>query len=123
MGSFSIWHWLVVLMFFTPAILGIFVFRQEAIKVRHRESGITKTARLGWSWTYFYFGGFVPIFRGEILIALLHIVISAITLGLFQVIWSFLYNKQHITRLLTSGWTLSDTDSKNEFARNRLNIT
>lgn len=126
MGSFSIWHWLIVLIIlsiiFGPALLGIFVFKQRPITLKHKDSGIRKTARLGWSWTYYYFGFLVPVFRGEILIGALHLVITFFTFGLFQLIWSFLYNKQHATRLLTSGWVLSDTPEVETFAKKKLGI-
>jgi hypothetical protein len=112
----------VFLLVFGPALLGIFVFKQKPILLKHKDSGIRKTARLGWSWTYYYFGFLVPIFRGEITIAVLHLVITIFTLGLFQIIWSFLYNKQHMTRLLTSGWILSDSPEVEEFAKRKLGI-
>jgi hypothetical protein len=112
----------VFLLVFGPALLGIFVFKQKPILLKHKDSGIRKTARLGWSWTYYYFGFLVPIFRGEITIAVLHLVITIFTLGLFQIIWSFLYNKQHMTRLLTSGWILSDSLEVEEFAKRKLGI-
>ena len=112
----------VFLLVFGPALLGIFVFKQKPILLKHKDSGIRKTARLGWSWTYYYFGFLVPIFRGEITIAVLHLVITIFTLGLFQIVWSFLYNKQHMTRLLTSGWILSDSPEVEEFAKRKLGI-
>jgi hypothetical protein len=112
----------IFLLVFGPALLGIFVFKQKPILLKHKDSGIRKTARLGWSWTYYYFGFLVPIFRGEITIAVLHLVITIFTLGLFQIVWSFLYNKQHMTRLLTSGWILSDSPEVEEFAKRKLGI-
>jgi hypothetical protein len=123
MGSFSIWHWIIVLIPFIPALLGIFVFKQKPITLRHKDSGIRKTARLGWSWTYFHFGFLVPVFRGEILIAVLHLIITIVTFGLFQFIWSFFYNKQNITRLMTSGWVLDDTPEVEKFAREKLRMS
>jgi hypothetical protein len=113
---------ILLVIVFLPAILGIFVFKQKPIKLKHKESGVGKTARLGWSWTYLYFGFLVPIFRGEIGIGVLHFVITFFTFGLFQIILSFLYNKQQITRLLTSGWILNDTEKVNQFAKQKLDI-
>jgi len=110
------------LVIFGPALLGIFVFKQKPITVKHKDSGIKKTARLGWSWTYYYFGFFVPLCRGEILIGLLHLVITILTFGSFQIIWSFLYNKQYTTRLLTDGWVLDDTPEVESFAKKKLRI-
>jgi hypothetical protein len=112
----------IFLLVFGPALLGIFVFKQKPVLLKHKDSGIRKTARLGWSWTYYYFGFLVPIFRGEITIAVLHLVITIFTLGLFQIVWSFLYNKQHMTRLMTSGWILSDSPEVEEFAKRKLGI-
>lgn len=122
MGSFSIWHWIVVFIIFLPAILGIFIFKQRPIVLRHSDSGITKTARLGWSWTYLYFGWLVPLFRSELTVALLHFFFGLITFGLWQILWSFLYNKQHLTRLLTSGWTLVQDDENYSYAAVKLGI-
>jgi hypothetical protein len=119
MGSFSIWHWIIVLLVFAPAILGIFVFRQTPVRVIHKDSGLVKTVRLGWSWTYWYFGFLVPVFRGEIGIGVLHMVISVFTFGLFQVLMSFLYNRQQLTRLLEKGWILAPDEIE---ARQRLEI-
>ncbi len=110
------------LLVFGPALLGIFVFKQKPVMLKHKESGIRKTARLGWSWTYYYFGFLVPVFRGEILVGVLHLVITIFTFGLFQIIWSFLYNKQHATRLLISGWVLADTPDVESFAKKKLGI-
>ena len=113
---------LLFLFFFGPAILGIFIFKQKPIILKHKESGIRKTARLGWSWTYYYFGFLVPVFRGEILVGLLHFILTIFTFWLFQVLWSFLYNKQQITRLLTDGWVLADTPEVESYAKQKLRI-
>jgi hypothetical protein len=111
------WLLLILLLLLGPALLGIFVFKQTPIQLRHKESGLPKVGRHGWSWTYLYFGWLVPMFRGEIGMGLLHFLFSVLTLGIFQVIWSFLYNKQHLTRLMTSGWQLDLSDPN--FNRNR----
>ena len=123
MGSFSIWHWLIVLIVFSPIIIGVAVLGwQRRVLVRHRESGLVKSAYLGWSWSYQLFGWFVPVVRGEIGIALLHLAITVFTFGIFQVVMPFLYNKQQMTRLLTSGWEISDSDDVAAYARKRLGI-
>ena len=70
----------------------------------------------------FFLWVFVPIFRGEILIGVLHIIFSIVTLGLFQLIIPFLYNKQYTTRLLTDGWELNDTEANNQRAKLKIGI-
>ena len=90
---------------------------QKKVSVTHTDSGVTKYGFVGYCWTYFFFGFFVPIFRGEIGIGLLHLVFSIITFGIFQLVMLFLYNKNYTTRLLLSGWTLSDNKDKSATAR------
>ena len=120
----SIWQLIIVLLiYFFPLILGfIFMGVQKSINLKHSTSGINKSGYVGYFWTYFLFGFFVPIFRGEILIGVLHIIFTVATLGLFQLIIPYLYNKQYTIRLLTSGWELNDTDQKNALARLKIGI-
>ena len=102
---------LIILIVFSPLIIGsIFLGWQKKIKVKHNESGILKHCFVGYSWTYFFFGFFVPIFRGEISIGVFHLIFSIVTFGVFQLIMPFLYNKQYSTRLLNSSWSLNDSE-------------
>ena len=123
MGSFSIWHWIILLIIFSPVIFGIAVMGfQRKVLIRHPQSGLTKNGFMGWCWTYCLFGWLVPIFRGEIGIGALHLLLTCITFGLFQLIMSFLYNKQYMTRKLLAGWVLADTEQNNQYARIKLGI-
>ena len=107
----------------SPLILGtIFMGAQKRINVKHQESGITRQCFVGYCWTYFLFGFFVPIFRGEIAIGVYHLIFSVMTLGIFQLVMAFLYNKQYSTRLLTNGWVLNDTEERNNLARRKIGI-
>ena len=119
----SVWQLIIVLFIFSPLILGlIFMGPQRGVNLKHSNSGVNKSGYTGYCWTYFFFGFFVPIFRGEILIGVLHIIFSVVTLGLFQLIIPFLYNKQYTTRLLTNGWELNDTEVNNQRARLKIGI-
>jgi hypothetical protein len=88
----------------------------------HPQTGLMKTGFYGFSWTFLFFGWFVPIFRGELLVGLLHMVITVVTLGVWQLILAFLYNKQYMTRMLEKGYVLNDTEEVNEAARQKLGI-
>lgn len=117
----------VLMIFFlvllSPLILGTLLLgRQQKINIRHKESGISKNCFVGYSWTYFFFGFFVPIFRGEIAIGIFHLIFSIVTFGLFQLVMPFLYNKQYSTRLLTDGWELNDTEERNNLAKIKIGI-
>ena len=114
---------LIILVFFSPFILGtIFMGVQKKIEIKHQESGIQKPCFVGYCWTYFFGGFFVPIFRGEISIGVFHLIFSLVTFGIFQLIMPFLYNKQYTTRLLTDGWVLNDTEEKNNLAKSKIGI-
>ena len=94
----------------------------KRVALIHPQTGLMKSGFYGFSWTFLFFGWFVPLFRGELLIALLHFTITVITIGLWQIIFAFLYNKQYTTRLLEKGYVLNDTEEVNEEARQRLGI-
>jgi hypothetical protein len=81
-----------------------------------------KSGFYGFSWTFLFFGWFVPVFRGELLVALLHLAITVVTFGLWQLIIAFLYNKHYMTRMLEKGYVLNDTEAVNEAARQKLGI-
>tara|TARA_B100000575_G_C22962396_1_gene555957 strand:+ start:96 stop:497 length:402 start_codon:yes stop_codon:yes gene_type:complete len=113
----------ILLLIFLPLILGlIFMGTQKKIVLKHKDSGINKNGFVGYCWTYFFFGFFVPIFRGEIMIGIFHLIFSLVTFGIFQLVMPFLYNKQYSTRLLTTGWELNDSEEKNMLARLKIGI-
>ena len=119
----SIIFLIIILIFFSPLILGlIFMGAQKRVNLKHSNSGLNKPGYVGYCWTYFFFSFFVPIFRGEILIGVLHLIFSIVTFGLFQLVIPFLYNKQFTSRMLTSGWVLSDTEENMQLARLKLGI-
>ena len=93
------------------------------ISIKHKESGMMKTGLYGFSWTYLFFGWFVPLFRGELGVGALHLLFTAITFGFWQFIVCFLYNKQYMTRMLTNGWELAGTKEENQKARAALGMS
>ena len=112
-----------IFIYFAPLIIGwVMMGIQKKIKFVHSESGLNKKGFIGYSWTYFFFGFFVPIFRGEIGIGVLHLILSLVTFGIFQLIMPFLYNKQYSARLLTNGWKLNDNETLNNLAKTKLNL-
>ena len=115
---------ILILFVLSPLIIGSFVLGwQKKIRVKHSESGIQKNCYVGYSWTYFFFGFFVPIFRGEISIGIFHLIFSLLTFGIFQLIMPFLYNKQYSIRLLNNKWKLDDSEKNNAIARYKIGIS
>ncbi|RKP52075.1 hypothetical protein [Trinickia fusca] len=94
-----------------------------AVLIKHPGSGMMKKGYFGFSWTYLFFGWWVPLFRGEVSIAALHLLLTVFTLSLWQFIMAFLYNKQYMTRMLVDkGFVLADSNAKNTEARIKLGI-
>ena len=123
MSGIAIWQIIILLVIFSPLVIGSMVLGwQKKINVKHNESGIQKNCFVGYSWTYFFFGFFVPIFRGEISIGVFHFILSLVTFGIFQLIMPFLYNKQYSTRLLNNSWSLNDSEENNSIARQNIGI-
>ena len=92
------------------------------ILIKHNKSGVIKYGKYGFSWTYLFFGFFIPLYRGELGVGVLHIIFSMLTLGLSNLIFAFIYNKQFMLRMLTTGWELVGSDKENSDAREALGI-
>lgn len=123
MFEFSIWYWAVLVLIFSPVILGIALLGlQKSVRIIHLNSGLAKNGYVGYSWTYLVFGWFVPMFRGELGIGVLHFAFTLISVGLSQLIFPFIYNRQYMTRMLTSGWQLDSSDLNYDLAKHKLNV-
>ncbi len=85
-------------------------------------NGMMTTGDYGFSWTYVFFGPLVPLFRGEIGIGVLHWILTIMTAGLWWIAMVFMYNKQYMTRMMTSGWVLAGSESDNAAARAALGM-
>lgn len=93
------------------------------VMIKHPNSGMIKKGYFGFSWTYLFFGWWVPLIRGEVGIALIHLVFTGFTLGMWQLIMAFLYNKQYMTRMLVDkGFVLADSEPANTMARIKLGM-
>ena len=90
--------------------------------IQHPASGLTKNGYFGFSWTYLFFGWFVPLFRGELGVAALHFLFTMVSFGLWQLVVAFLYNKQYMTRMLEKGYVLKDDEATMAQARAALGI-
>ena len=119
----NVWIWALVFIVMSPLVLGLLLIGlQKKVRIIHSVSGIAKNGYMGYSWTYLFFGWFVPVVRGELGVGVLHLVITLVSFGLSQLIFPFLYNRQYMNRMLTSGWVLDIADPNYETARQKLNI-
>jgi len=102
----------------------------KTVRMRH-ESGVVKEAKVGFSWTTFFFGLFVPLIRGDLkwtaIMFLLTVLAGAITIPIagigatiVGIVFATVYNKLYIKELLLKGFKPLDADS--EQALNRAGI-
>lgn len=81
------------------------------------KEGIQKEGFIGFSWTMFFFGFFVPLFRGDFKWTIITLILSILSFGLANFILCFLYNKFYTLNLLEQGYKPAD-----DFSKNLLNI-
>lgn len=90
------------------------------VMMKNPALGLTKKGYVGFSWTYLFFGGLVPLVRGELGIGALHILLSVLTAGISNLIFCFLYNKQFMHRLIEKGYRFADLPSVNQYAAEKI---
>ena len=82
---------------------------------------VIKQAKVGFSWTTFFFGFFPALFRGDFkwfaIILLIDIFIAPFTVGIgdfiIGLVFAIIYNNIYIKDLLAKGWVPADDVSKN----------
>ena len=83
--------------------------------MEHIQTGLIKEAPVGFSWTSFFFGLFVPAVRQDWVTA---IVLVAVTCGLsvfglpfvVGICQSFFYNSYYIQKLVEKGYAVRDSE-------------
>jgi len=88
------------------------------LTLKHNQTGVVKQVTLGFSWTTFLFGGFVPLFRGDLKWFLIMFIVSIVTAGLGWFVFPFIYNKIYIKGLIEKGYVPGDDFSKNQLQAN-----
>ena len=83
------------------------------INLKHAQSGVLRSAKVGFSWTTLLFGFFPALFRGDIKWAAIMCIIGIITFGFSWLIFPFFYNKVYIKGLLEKGYVPADDMSRN----------
>lgn len=75
-------------------------------------TGETRTAKIGFSWTTFFFGFLVPICRGDAKWAVIMVAAAILTWWVAIVVLAFTYNGTYIRGLLAQGFVPADDESR-----------
>ncbi len=76
------------------------------------KDGVIKQAKLGFSWTEFFFGALVPLVRGDWKWFIIIFAVGFITLGLSNIVFAFIYNRLYVKDLVYAGYRPYDDFSK-----------
>jgi len=79
--------------------------------MENADTGISKTAPVGFSWTTFFFGPFPAYLRGDIKWGTIMIIAAFFTGGISSLIFCFIYNKTYIQDLLTKGFKVKTVEA------------
>lgn len=63
-----------------------------------------KQAPIGFSWTVFFWGGWVPLIRQDWMWGILLLLACIFTYGIAGIVVAFFYNKSYLTRLFNEGY-------------------
>lgn len=93
-----------------------------AIKIQLKnESGIVKDGYIGFSWTCFFFGPFVPLIRGDVAWFAVCLVLS-FAMGLGNLVFAFIYNKMYTKNLIERGYKIVGTDEQIAIYKQKLGM-
>lgn len=94
-------------------VLGVFLLKGERFTMYQEATGKTIEVKRGFSFTYMFFGPFVPLFRGHIGGFFLTLFIEAFSLGFARWILLFCYNGMYINWLAKNGFRRTDIEAPN----------
>lgn len=92
------------------------------------DGGLTKQAKIGFSWTTFFFGFIPALIRGDLKWACIMFVLEAVagsfTFGIgswvVAIIFSFVYNKIYIKGLIEKGYKPANEESRDILQQNQI---
>lgn len=92
-----------------------------SIVLKH-EDGRVKESFVGFSWTCFFFGPFVPLLRGDYVNALICFLLS-MCFGIGNIVYAFIYNKMYTKNLIERfGYRIEGTDSQIMILKSKLGV-
>lgn len=83
-----------------------------AQQIMLKKDNLIKKSYVGFSWTVFFFGFFVPLFRGDWKWLLIMLILTLLSFGIASIILAFVYNKFYTCNLLEKGWRPVDEYSR-----------
>lgn len=99
-----------------------FLMKGERFIMYQEATGKSKEVKRGFSFTYLFFGPFVPLFRGHVGGFFLSLFIEIFTCGLARLILLFCYNGMYINWLAQNGYKRTGVEGSNQGKSSPVNI-
>ncbi len=71
-----------------------------AMQVNLTKDSIAKKGLIGFSWTTFFFGFFVPLLRADWIVFIVLFFLQLVTFGVASLVFAFIYNKMYTRNLI-----------------------
>jgi uncharacterized YccA/Bax inhibitor family protein len=93
------------------------------IQLTNKTTGAVESTPIGFSWTCFFFGGLVPIIRGDWGGFFKVFGLTCITIGIYHFVFSATYNKSFIKKRIMEGFGPADERAELYLKMNGLYFT
>lgn len=85
------------------------------VQLQHTTLGTIKEVKVGFSWTTLFFGGVVPLIRGDIREFVKWLYLPFLTFGIWALIQPFTINKKYVQWLISKeGYTPNSENDRNK---------
>lgn len=84
------------------------------------QTGVLKELKLGFSWSTFFFGGWVALFRGQWGEVVKWWLLNPITLGIWGLIQCWTTNKKHVIMYMEKGYEAATENDRNKLVQRQI---
>ena len=92
------------------------------VTIEDKKNKIVKEAPVGFSWTVLFFGGFVPLVRGDWAYFFIMLIASIVTFGISGIIFAFIYNRIYLQNSLNKGFKVKSYDGDKKLIESKAQI-
>ncbi len=107
---------------FVLVLIFALVLGGAPIALQNKSTGHTKVLRPRFSFTYYFFGAWTPLFRGHWISFAIALVIDIFTIGIGRLVYAFFINKYYIQYLKEKGYeVINQFDPNGGFGQQQQN--
>ncbi len=92
------------------------------VTIEDKKNQIIKEAPVGFSWTVLFFGGLVPLVRGDWGYFFIMLVASIVTFGISGIIFAFIYNRIYLQNSLKKDFKVKSYEGDKKLIESKAQI-